>query len=149
MELADDSGRDLRRSPRMEQLVLRAFPGRLGVQSATERLDHPLSAEEAAGADPGDVDALLRELAAARVVDARDLEEGDAVAAQLRVATSGLDQAREQLRAQHGELDGDRLGEAQRVGGSVGLDQRRRVDLGEAEPDQRVLDPSPEALLAA
>ena len=59
----------------------------------------------------------------------------------------GLDEAREERRAQDGQLDRDRLRQLPGVGRVVGT-QARRVGLGEAEADERVLDAAAQLLLA-
>ncbi len=95
--------------------------------------------------DPGDPHVLVRQLAPLEE-HARDLEQRDLRRPGVEVARGGVDQARQQSRAQHGEVDRDRLGQPPaRVAVRA---QRRRVDLGEAQPDQRVLDPATQLLAA-
>src|SRR5207245_1652789 len=95
--------------------------------------------------DPGDVEAFVRELVASQVY-ARDLEERDRARACVDVPARGFDEAREQARAQRGQLDRDRLGQLPlRVGGG---DDAGRVRLGEAEADERVLEAAAQLLLA-
>ena len=130
---------------RMEQRVLGALERRLRLERGVQRLDDALRVDEAALGDPGDADALVGELAA-REVHARDLEQRDPPGARVDVPARRLDEAREERRPQRGQLDRDRLGELPRR--VVVEDEARRVRLGEAEPDERVLDAAPELLLA-
>ena len=52
---------------------------------------------------------LDRQLAPARLVHVRDLEESDPLVAELDVPSRSVDHAREERRAQDRELDGDRF----------------------------------------
>ncbi len=78
MKLADDSRGSLRGLSRMQELVLRALERRRGFQRCVERLDDALRVGERTLRYPGDAGALLRQIAAGRKVDARDLEQRDA-----------------------------------------------------------------------
>ena len=145
VELAENAGGGLRGLAGMKLRVRRPLEGRLRLEAGIERLDDPFHVQEAALGDSGDVQALVRELAA-RQVHPGDLEERDVLRAGVEVAAGGFDEARDEARAERGQLDRDRLGELPRrlVVGA----QARRVDLGEAEPGERVLDAAAELLVA-
>ena len=75
---------------------------------------------------------LVGQVAAAGQVDARDLEQRDPPRAGVAVALRRLDEARQQRRAQRGQLDGDRLRAASRScrrpgGGSACTSRRTRA----------------------
>ena len=129
----------------MQKRIAGAFELGLGVQGGVERLDDALRAAEVAVENACDADRLRRKVVG-RNVGAGDLEERHVLGAELDVAARSVDEARKQARAQHRELDRDRLRELQGVGVGVVGPQRRRVRLGEAEPGEYVLDSTAEAL---
>src|SRR3954454_20391754 len=113
---------------------------RFELQCACKRLYDALAAGELSLADPRDVDALRWKRTARRQVDACDLEEVDAFVAELDVATCRFDQTGQKSRPQDGKLDGDRLGQSQRVRVRVLRDERGRVHLGKPEPGEDLVD---------
>ena len=145
IELAEDTGRGSRRLSGMQELVLRPLESRLGLERLVEGLDDAFRTREAAFRDGRDVQPLVRKLAI-REVDAGDLEERDSVGSGVHIAPRRLDEARQQRRAERGQLDGDRLGQLPRR--LVVGDQRGRVRLRETKPDERLLDPAAQPLLA-
>src|SRR5207249_5303255 len=102
LELADDAGSEARRLAGVVQGLLRAREARLEPQGLVERLDGALRRREPALDDRGEPPPLVRQLAAVREVDARDLEEGDTRVADGEVVTGGLDDPRQDPRAQNG-----------------------------------------------
>ncbi len=118
MELADDACLDLRRLPRMQEAVASA---RAHVGSAwsdrEQRLDDALHPQEAALRDRRrpDVRSSGSSPGAAGQIHPRDLEERDPLVPDLDVPSRGLEQRREELRPQDGELDRDRLRQPERV----------------------------------
>ena len=119
---------------------------RLGLQRSVERLDDALHVQEAALGD-------RRRRAAARSAGRRPVgtrarsrraRSRAAPASTLRRAAST--RLGKQRRAQRGQLDRDRLG--QLPGRVVVGREARRVGLGEAEADERVLDAAAQLLLA-
>src|ERR1051325_12229580 len=94
MELADDAGGGTRRPCRVQERVFRGDEVELRLQPRRERVDNPLDARVAAGGDRGDVGPLDRELAAARLVDTRNLDERDAVGPEVDVPGRRPDAAR-------------------------------------------------------
>ena len=93
----------------MEQVVGRPLEDGIGVQRGVEGLDDALRAAPTPFDDPRNVCVLVGQLAA-RYVDTRDLEEGDALGAELEVAPYGVDEARQDARAEHRHLGRHRLG---------------------------------------
>src|SRR5262249_43167911 len=97
VQLADHTGARPSRLARVQERVLGALERRIRLQRGIERVDDALRTAPAAVDDRGDPRLLVRELAV-REEDARDLEQRDAVGAELDVAGRGLDEAREQSR---------------------------------------------------
>ena len=138
-----------RRLARVEERVRRALEARLHLERGEERLDRPSGHGEAALGDPCHAPPLLRQLLAARQVDARDLEQRDGLVPHVDVVARGRDEAAEQRRAENRVLGGERIGQPERLHVRVGRGQAQRVGLREARADEHVLDQSPQPLVAA
>ena len=145
MQLAEDAGRRAPGLARVQEGMLRALEARLGLQRRVERLDDASGVSEPAFRDRGDAQSLVRKLAIGQV-DPGYLEQRDVLGTGVDVLPGGLDQARQGRRPQRGQLDCDRLRKLPR--GVVLGNQRGRVDLGEAETDEHLLDSAAELLLA-
>ena len=124
----------------MEQRILARARTRLEAERVVERLDDALRACEAALDDRAERPVLVGELVAGRQVDACDLEEPDPGVAGVEVVPGGLDEAREQPRAEHRLLARLRLRDAQRLRVRILGDEARRVRLVEPGAEQHVLD---------
>ena len=144
-ELANHAGGDLGLAG------ARHAEGRRHAQRPEQRLDRALRVRECllAGVGPngpGRMPVLLRELALARQVDARDLEERRVLVPERVVrAHRGRDLGQE-LGAEHRLVGRRRLGQAQRGRVRVAPDEAGRVRLGEPRADEDVLDRPAESL---
>ena len=131
----------------MKQRILAPLEARLEIERVVQRLDDALHACEAALDDGAERPVLVGELAAGRQVDACDLEEPDAGVAGVEVVPGGLDEAREQPRAEHRLLARLRLRDAQGLRVRILGDEARRVRLVEPGAEQHVLDDAAQSLL--
>ncbi len=113
------------------------------LQCAVELLDSPLRVGDAAVDDPGDVPALVRQIAAG-AVGARDLEQRDLRRSDGHVVPRSVDETEDERGAQRRGLARHRFGQAQLALG----DEGRRVRLGEAAADEHFLDDSSQPLPA-
>ena len=112
--------------------------GRLGLERGVERLDHALRAAETALGDRAARAALVGQLAAARQVDAGDLEKRDALVAVVDVPARRLDEALQQASSAASPGRPRSARGASRRSGSLAVGtSERRVRLGEAEPDEQ------------
>src|SRR5512140_1291311 len=145
MKLAESAGPNTCGLPGVEKRMLCALEARLRPESGVERLDHAFREREAAFGDADDMEPLVRKVAV-REIDTCDLEERDLVDSGVHVAAGRLDEAREQGGPESRQLDGNRFRQLPR--GLVVLNKGRRVRLREAQPDERVLDPAAQLLLA-
>ena len=93
VELADPARVDACGLARMQKRLRERLDVQLGLERFVQRLDGALRAREAARADGADAPALLRQLFAAREIDARDLEQRDVVGTGIEVPLRRLDQA--------------------------------------------------------
>ena len=144
MELAEPALGRPRRLAGMEERLGSSARRRLEAQRGVDLLDGPLRLGEAAVDDAGDVPVLLRQLGADAAVDARDLEQRDALDAGVGVPARRLEQARRRGRCEARPPRRERLGQAQVAVG----DERRGVRLGVAGADERVLDEAAQPLPA-
>ena len=94
----------------MEQRLVHGDVAELRLERAGQHFDDSLRAREVALAGCREMQPLDRQLAAARLVDTRDLEERDAFDPEFHVAAHRVDHARQKCRAQDSELRGDRFG---------------------------------------
>src|SRR5262249_25539647 len=116
VQLAEDARLQRRGLARVQQRVTARLELGRDLERTAQRLDRALRVEETAFEDRAEVDAFVRELAgAARQVDARDLEQPDRGCAGIDVVPDRVDEARQERRAEHREVGGDRLGQAERI----------------------------------
>ena len=133
----------------MQQRMLGRREAQLCLQRRSQRVGDALRPRVAVLRDCRDMHALDRELAAARLVHARNLEQRHALVPELDVPPRGFDEARQQGRTQRRELDGDRLPQPQRARIRIVLDEGRGVDLCEPETGKREDDAAEDQQLGA
>ena len=119
------------------------------MQRLVENLERPTGRLEASADDAADAPALLGQALAARQVDARELEQRDALVAGIDVLARSRDQALEQRRAEDGLIAAHRIGQANRSRVGIGGDEAPGVGLAEPGTDEHVLDQPPQPLVAA
>ena len=119
------------------------------MQRLVENLERATRRLEASADDAADPPALLGQALAARQVDARELEQRDALVAGIDVLPRSRDQALEQRRAENRLIAAHRIGQADRSRVGIGGDEAPGVRLAEPGTDEHVLDLPPQPLLAA
>ena len=145
MQLAQPAFADARGTTGIEERLRVALDPQFELERAVEGFDHALHGCEPALDDAADVDLLLRQPVALRQVDARDLEEVDPLVADRGIPHRGVEQAVQQRLPEH-RLVANRLRQRQAVRLRRRRHERRRVDLGEPERDEHVLDATAQAL---
>ena len=90
---------------------------------------------------------LVGQLLSRGEVDARDLEQRDVVGAGVDTRARGFDETRHDGGPEDGLLRGHGTREPDCLGARIGRDEAPRVCLGEAGPDERVLDDTAQTLL--